>query len=58
MKRILFVLLAWTVVPAAASAQVVWDAPAMIRPGAPSGLSLFLLEPHDPDRELQNLVPG
>lgn len=46
MKRILFVLLTLTFAPAAASAQVVWDAPAMIRPGAPSGLSLFLLEPH------------
>ncbi|MEX2466757.1 MAG: hypothetical protein WD995_07595 [Gemmatimonadota bacterium] len=46
MKRFVFLLLALTLSPAAASAQIVWDAPSMMRPGAPSGLSLLLLEPH------------
>ncbi len=46
MKRFVFVLLAMTLFPAAASAQIVWDAPSMMRPGAPPGLSLFLFEPH------------
>jgi hypothetical protein len=46
MKRFVFVLLAMTLSPAAVSAQIVWDAPSMMRPGAPSGLSLLLLEPY------------
>jgi hypothetical protein len=45
-KRFAFVLLALTLSPGAAAAQIVWDAPSMIRPGAPSGLSLLLLEPY------------
>jgi hypothetical protein len=32
-----------------ASSQVVWDAPALMRPGAPSGFSVFLLEAHPSD---------
>jgi len=32
--------------PGAASAQIVWDAPALLRPGAPSGLSVMLFDPH------------
>jgi hypothetical protein len=35
--------------PSTASAQVVWDAPALIRPGAPSGFSVLLLEAHPSD---------
>lgn len=35
--------------PGGAAAQVVWDSPAMMRPGAPSGLSLFLIEAHPSD---------
>lgn len=48
MKRTILVGLLSLLAPAAASAQVVppvWDAPALIRPGAPSGLSLFIVEP-------------
>lgn len=32
--------------PGGASGQIVWDAPALMRPGAPSGLSVLLLDPH------------
>lgn len=46
MKRLAFLLLALTLSPAPVSAQIVWDAPSMMRPGAPSGLSLLLLEPY------------
>lgn len=46
MKRFAFLLLALTLSPTTASAQIVWDAPAMMRPGAPSGLSVLLLEPY------------
>ena len=42
-------------VPAHTVAQVAWEAPAMMRPGAPSGLSLFLVEPH-PGNELGALA--
>jgi hypothetical protein len=48
MRRAILVGLLGLLGPAAASAQVippVWDAPALIRPGAPSGFSLFVLEP-------------
>lgn len=56
MKRMALVLLAaLTLTPAATSAQIVWDAPTMIRPGAPSGLSILLLEPY-PGNELGALV--
>ena len=56
MKRIAGVLLALLVLtPAAASAQIVWDAPSMIRPGAPSGLSILLLEPY-PGNEFGAMV--
>lgn len=37
------------------SAQIVWDAPALMRPGAPSGLSIYLMEAH-PSDELGVLV--
>ena len=37
--------------PAGLSAQVVWDAPALMRPGSPSGLSVLLIEAH-PSNEL------
>lgn len=46
MKRVWILALSCLFVPTAASAQVVWDAPSMMRPGAPSGLSIFLMEPH------------
>ncbi|MDZ7778723.1 MAG: hypothetical protein U5R14_02150 [Gemmatimonadota bacterium] len=46
MKRIVFVLLTLALAPGAASSQIVWDAPTMLRPGAPSGLSVLLLEPY------------
>jgi hypothetical protein len=56
MKRVALVLLvSLAVAPMTASAQVVWDAPTMIRPGAPSGLSLLLLEPY-PGNEIGALV--
>jgi hypothetical protein len=48
MRRAILVGLLSLFAPAAASAQVippVWDAPALMRPGAPSGLSLFVVEP-------------
>lgn len=35
--------------PTTLSAQVHWEVPSMMRPGAPSGLSLFLVEPHPGD---------
>ena len=35
--------------PGSASAQVVWDAPALMRPGAPSGFSVLLIEAHPSD---------
>ncbi|MDX1493243.1 MAG: hypothetical protein R3253_04145 [Longimicrobiales bacterium] len=35
--------------PADASAQVAWEVPSVMRPGAPAGLSLFLIEPHPGD---------
>ena len=35
--------------PSPTSAQVVWDAPALMRPGAPSGFSVLLLEAHPSD---------
>ncbi|HUF75603.1 MAG TPA: hypothetical protein VMM35_04960 [Longimicrobiales bacterium] len=40
-----------TWLPSPASAQVVWDAPSLMRPGAPSGLSVLLIEAH-PSNEL------
>lgn len=55
MKRFALVLLALTLSPVAASAQIVWDAPSMIRPGAPSGLSILLLEPY-PGNEFGAMV--
>ena len=56
MKRMALTLLAFlALAPGAASAQIVWDAPTMIRPGAPSGLSILLLEPY-PGNELGALV--
>lgn len=55
MKRIVFALLTLTFAPTAASAQIVWDAPTMLRPGAPSGLSVLLHEPY-PGNELGALV--
>lgn len=46
--------LAWLAVltfsaPVGAAAQVAWDVPAMMRPGAPGGLSILLLEPYPGD---------
>ena len=35
--------------PSPADAQVVWDAPGLMRPGAPSGFSVLLLEAHPGD---------
>jgi len=35
--------------PTQTSAQVVWDVPALMRPGAPSGFSVLLLEAHPSD---------
>jgi len=32
--------------PDSASGQIVWDAPALMRPSSPSGLSVMLLDPH------------
>lgn len=47
MPRILVLLLSLVLlVPSAVRAQVVWDAPSMIRPGAPDGLTVVLVEPH------------
>jgi len=55
MKRFSLVLLALTLSPVAAASQIVWDAPSMIRPGAPSGLSILLLEPY-PGNEFGAMV--
>lgn len=56
MKRVWILALSSTLlVPTQAAAQVAWDVPAMMRPGAPSGLSLFLVEPH-PGSELGALA--
>ena len=56
MKRLALILLALAALtPTAVSAQIVWDAPAMIRPDAPSGLTLMLFEPY-PGNELGALV--
>lgn len=51
MKRIgLIAAVAYVLaVPGAVAGQVAWDSPALIRPGAPSGLSLFLIEAHPSD---------
>lgn len=49
MKRLAFALFIMTIAPAASAAQVAWDAPAMIRPGAPSGLTILLHEPYPGD---------
>jgi len=44
------VVVAWLLVlPLGAGAQVVWDAPALMRPGAPAGLSLLLIEAYPGD---------
>lgn len=40
---------ALTISPAAASAQVAWDAPLMVAPGTPAGLGIFLTDPHPGD---------
>ena len=46
MRRTLGVLSALSLlVPASAGAQVAWDVPSLLRPGAPSGLSVLLLDP-------------
>lgn len=46
MKRLLGVLSTLSLlVPAMAGAQMAWDVPALLRPGAPSGLSVLLLDP-------------
>lgn len=37
--------------PGAAAAQVAWDSPSLMRPGAPAGLSVFLANP-DPATDL------
>jgi len=45
-KSTLAVLIALTLcVPAALEAQIAWDAPSLMRPGTPSGLSVLLLDP-------------
>lgn len=45
MKRLLCTLAAaGALVPASARAQVAWDGPSMMRPSAPSGLSLLLMD--------------
>lgn len=49
LRATLVVTAACLFAPHAASAQVVWDAPSLMRPGAPSGLSLMLLEAHPSD---------
>lgn len=45
MKRLWILALSCLLLPDAASAQVAWDVPSMMRPGAPAGLSLLLIEP-------------
>lgn len=58
MKRNLLLLipsLAVLSLPVPGTAQVVWDAPPMIRPGAEGGLSIMLLEGH-PGDELGAMV--
>lgn len=49
------VMLAGLMTPQVAAAQIVWDTPSMMRPGAPSGLSILLLEAH-PSDELGAMV--
>lgn len=51
MRRTLLALstFAFLLLPAGAGAQVVWDAPSMLHPGAPSGLSVLLVEGHPGD---------
>jgi len=52
MRSLLFaVVLLCLLSPPRLSGQVVWDAPAFMRPGAPSGLSVLLIEAH-PSNEL------
>lgn len=43
------------VTPHDSVAQIVWDTPSMMRPGAPSGLSILLLDAH-PSDELGGMV--
>lgn len=47
MKRALTPLLALLLaLPAGGAAQVVWDAPSLLHPGSPAGLSILLAETH------------
>jgi len=43
---LLLLLTLGLVQPDRAAGQIVWDAPALMRPGSPSGLSVLLLDPH------------
>lgn len=46
MRRTMGVLSALNLlVPASVGAQIAWDVPSLLRPGAPSGLSVLLLDP-------------
>ena len=58
MKRsfaVLTCLLLSLSLPGLSSAQIVWDAPSLMRPGSPSGLSVLLFEGH-PGDELGAMV--
>jgi hypothetical protein len=44
-KRTLTAIALWALLAVPASGQIAWDAPALISPVVPSGLSLFLIEP-------------
>jgi hypothetical protein len=44
-KRTLTAIALWTLLAVPVSGQIAWDAPALISPVVPSGLSLFLVEP-------------
>lgn len=45
MNRVWILALSCLLLPTVGSAQVAWDVPSMMRPGAPAGLSLLLIEP-------------
>lgn len=47
--RMITALLAGAALPTAAAAQVAWDAPPLIAPGSPSGLSVMLWDAHPSD---------
>ncbi len=45
-RRLLGLAVLGFALPFGAGAQVAWDVPAMMRPGAPEGISVLLLEPY------------